>query len=124
MKGLSQRKALLLAFVVSTLSLCATVGSTVLVRTITRQSWTVESRNVNEQTVIEGRRIFVRHCVECHGFDARGEQGTDLHELRAGDRLIHQIITGGIKGEMPAYGKALNDANVRALVGYLRTLRN
>ena len=124
MKGLSQRKALLLAFVVSTLSLCATVGSTVLVRTVTKQSQTVESRSVNQQTVIEGRQIFVKHCVECHGFDARGEQGTDLHELRAGDRLIHQIITGGIKGEMPAYGKALNDANVRALVGYLRTLRN
>jgi len=123
MKVLPQRKALLLAFVVSTLSLCATVGSTVLVRAITRQSRTVESR-VNEQTVIQGRRIFVKYCVECHGFDARGEEGSDLHDLRAGDRLIRQIITGGIKGEMPAYGKALNEADVHALVGYLRTLRN
>ncbi|MBO0695499.1 MAG: cytochrome c [Verrucomicrobia bacterium] len=124
MKDLTQRKALLLAFVVSTLSLCAIFGSTVLVRAITRQSGTVESRNVNDQTVMEGRRIFVQHCVECHGFDAWGEEGSDLHNLRAGDRLIRQIITGGIKGEMPAYGKALNDADVRALVGYLRTLRN
>ena len=124
MKGLSQRKALLLAFVVSTLSLCATIGSAVLVRAITKQSRTVESRNVNEQTVIEGRRIFVKHCVECHGFDARGEEGSDLHDLRAHDRVIRQIITGGIKGEMPAYGKTLNEADVRALVGYLRTLRN
>ena len=123
MKGLTQRKALLLAFAVSTLSLCATLGSTVLVRTITRESRTVESR-VNEQTVIQGRRIFVKYCVECHGFDARGEEGSDLHDLRAGDRLTRQIITGGIKGEMPAYGKALNEADVCALVGYLRTLRN
>src|SRR5215469_11778530 len=106
MKGLTQRRALLLAFVVSILSLCATVGSSVLVRTITRQSRMVESRKVNEQTVIEGRRIFVKHCVECHGFDARGEVGPDLHDLRTGDRLMRQIITGGIKGEMPAYGKA------------------
>lgn len=124
MKDLTQRKALLLAFVVSTLSLCGTVGSALLVRVITEQSQTVESRNVNDKTVIEGRRIFVKHCVECHGFDARGEEATDLHDLRAGDRLIRQIITSGIKGEMPAYGKALNDADVRALVGYLRTLRN
>ena len=124
MKDLTQRKALLMAFVVSTLSLCATVGSAALVRAITRQSRTVEWRNVNEQTVIEGRRIFVKHCVECHGFDARGEEGSDLHDLRAGDRVIRQIITGGIKGEMPAYGKALNEADVRALIGYLRTLRN
>jgi mono/diheme cytochrome c family protein len=124
MKDLTQRKALLLAVVVSTLSLCATVGSTEFVRAITKQSRTVESRNVNDQTVIEGRRIFVKHCVECHGFDARGEEGPDLHDLRTGDRLMRQIITGGIKGEMPAYGKALNEADVRALVGYLRTLRN
>lgn len=124
MKDLTQRKALLLAFVVSILSLCGTVGSALLVRAITEQSRTVESRNVNEKTVIEGRRIFVKHCVECHGLDARAEKTTDLHDLRAGDRLIRQIITSGIKGEMPAYGKAVNDADVRALVGYLRTLRN
>ena len=124
MKDLTPQKALLVAFVVSTLSLCATLGSTVLVRAITKQSSPVESWKINDQTVIEGRRIFVKHCVECHAFDARGEEGTDLHDLRAGDRLIRQIITGGIKGEMPSYGKALNDADVRALVGYLRTLRN
>jgi mono/diheme cytochrome c family protein len=123
MKALSQRKALLLAFVVSTLSVCVTIGSAVLVRGIPTQ-WTVESRNVNDQTVVEGRRIFVKHCVECHGFDARGEEAPDLRHLRAGDRLIRQIITGGIKGEMPAYSKALKEADVRALVGYLRTLRN
>ena len=124
MKDLTQRKALLLAFVVSTLSLCGTVGSALLVRAITGRSPTVESRNVNDKTVIEGRQIFVKHCVECHGLDACGEEAPDLHDLRAGDRLIRQIITSGIEGEMPAYGKALNDADVRALVGYLRTLRN
>lgn len=124
MKDLTQRKALLLAFVVSTLSLCGTVGSTLLVRAINGRSPTVESLNVNDKTVIEGRQIFVKHCVECHGFDARGEEAPDLHDLRAGDRLIRQIITSGIEGEMPAYDKALNDADVRALVGYLRTLRN
>ena len=124
MKDLTQRKALLMAFVVSTLSLCATLGSTVLVRVIVKQSPTIESRTVNDQTVSEGRRIFVKHCVECHGFDAHGEDGPDLHTLRGGDRLIRQIITGGIKGEMPGYGKTLTEADVRALVGYLRTLRN
>lgn len=123
MKDLTSRKALLVAFVVSILSLCATLGTTVFVRAITKQSPMAESWEINEQTGGEGRRIFVKHCVECHGFDARGEEGRDLHNLRAGDRLISQIITGGIKGEMPAYGKALNEADVRALVGYLRTLQ-
>jgi len=62
--------------------------------------------------------------VECHGFDARGDEGSDLHNLRSGDGLIRQIITGGIKGEMPGYRKVLNEADVRALIAYLRTLRN
>ena len=35
-----------------------------------------------------------------------------------------QIITGGIKGEMPAYGKALNEEDMRALISYPRKLGN
>ncbi len=62
--------------------------------------------------------------MECHGFDARGDEGSNLHNLGAGDALMRQIITGGIKGEMPAYGKVLNEADVRALKAYLSTLRN
>ena len=87
--------------------------------------WRVsESREVNVEVASRGRQIFVKHCAECHGFDARGDEGSDLHNLRGGDALIREVITGGIKGAMPAYGKVLSDADVRALTGYLRTLRN
>ena len=37
---------------------------------------------------------------------------------------IHQLITGGVKGEVPSFGRKLNDSDVRALTAYLRTLRS
>ena len=88
------------------------------------QSRVTESCDANGEVASRGRQIFVKHCAECHGFDARGDEGSDLHNLRGGDALIRQVITGGIKGVMPAYGRVLNDADVRALTSYLRTLRN
>jgi cytochrome c oxidase cbb3-type subunit 2 len=74
--------------------------------------------------VSQGRRLFLKHCAECHRIDARGDEGSDLHNLRSGDGLIRQVITGGIKREMPGFGRVLNEADVRALVAYLRTLRD
>ena len=121
MKKLTEGSALLCAFLVSSVSLFATLTSAVIFGNQSRRG---ESKDVNTEVVAQGRRIFVKHCAECHGFDARGYEGSDLHNLRARDPLIRQIITGGIKGEMPAYGKVFNEADVRALVGYLRTLRN
>ena len=126
MKKLTEREALLFAFIASGVSLLTTLGIAFAIGTALsgKQSQLTESRNVKGDAVIQGRRVFIKHCVECHGFDARGDEGSDLHNLRAGDALIRQVINGGIKGEMPAYGKVLNKADVRALIAYLRTLRN
>ena len=71
----------------------------------------------------QGRHLFLMNCAQCHGDDARGDEGPDLHDLRKTDERIHQIITAGIKGEMPSFGKKLNDSDIRALTAYLRTLR-
>jgi mono/diheme cytochrome c family protein len=126
MKKLTEGQALLFAFIASGVSLLTTLCIAFAIGTALsgKQSQLTESRNVNGEALIQGRRVFIKHCVECHGFDARGEEGSDLHNLRAGDLLMRQIIIGGIKGEMPAYGKVLNEADVRALIAYLRTLRN
>jgi mono/diheme cytochrome c family protein len=126
MKELTERQAVIFAFIASCVSLLTTFGVAFVFGTVlsTRQSQPTGLRNGNGETVSEGRRIFTKHCAECHGFDARGDEGSDLHNLRAGDALIRQVINGGIKGEMPAYGKVLSEADVRALIAYLLTLRN
>ncbi len=64
------------------------------------------------------------NCAHCHGNDARGDEGPDLHGLTKSDKRIEKIIKGGIKGEMPAFGKKFKDQEVQALIAFLRTLKN
>jgi mono/diheme cytochrome c family protein len=71
----------------------------------------------------QGRRLFVMNCAHCHGDDARGDEGPDLHDLHKTDGRIRQVIAAGIKGEMPSFGKKLGDEDIRALTAYLRTLK-
>ena len=71
----------------------------------------------------QGRHLFLMNCAHCHGDDARGDEGPDLHDLHRSDTRIHQVIVAGIKGEMPSFGKKLGDPDVRQLIAYLRTLR-
>jgi cbb3-type cytochrome c oxidase subunit III len=71
-----------------------------------------------------GQNLFERNCAHCHGDDARGDEGPDLHDLKKSDARITKIVTQGIKGEMPAFGAKLNDADVKALIAFLRTLKD
>jgi mono/diheme cytochrome c family protein len=71
----------------------------------------------------QGRHLFLMNCAHCHGDDARGDEGPTLHDLHKSDARIHQVITGGIKGEMPSFGKKLGDPEIQQLTAYLRALK-
>lgn len=70
----------------------------------------------------QGRHLFLMNCAHCHGDDAHGGEGPDLHDLHRSDTRIHEVITAGIKGEMPSFAKKLGDPEVQNLIAYLRTL--
>ena len=70
----------------------------------------------------QGRHLFLMNCAHCHGDDARGNEGPDLHNLHRSDARIHEVITAGIRGEMPSFRKKLGDPDVQQLIAYLRTL--
>ena len=72
---------------------------------------------------LPGYRLFDYNCAHCHGDDARGDEGPDLHDLRKSDARIEKIIKNGIKGEMPSFGRKFSDADVQALIAWLRTLK-
>jgi mono/diheme cytochrome c family protein len=72
----------------------------------------------------QGRHLFLMNCAHCHGDDALGDEGPDLHDLHKSDARIHQVITGGIKGEMPSFAKKLGEPEIRQLTAYLRTLKS
>ena len=71
-----------------------------------------------------GYTLFMMNCAHCHGNDARGDEGPDLHGVTKSDARITSIVKNGIKGEMPKFGTKLTDADVRALIAFVRSLRN
>lgn len=85
---------------------------------------TLASLSASTEDSQRGRDLFLRNCAHCHGDDARGDEGPDLHDLKKTDARISKIINQGIKGEMPAFGSKLNDADVKALIAFLRTLKD
>ncbi len=71
----------------------------------------------------QGGKYFGESCSQCHGDDAHGDEGPDLHNLSISNGHIASMIRKGIKGEMPSFAKKYNDQQVAALVSYLRSLR-
>ena len=71
----------------------------------------------------KGYTLFMMNCAHCHGDDARGDEGPDLHGVTKSDARIASLIKGGIPGEMPKFGAKLTDTDVKALIAFLRTLK-
>lgn len=73
-----------------------------------------------------GAAVFQnKQCRNCHMLGGQGgERGPALDDVASRltyDELVRQVIQGG--GNMPAYAKQLNPAEVDALVSFLVTLR-
>ena len=81
---------------------------------------------LDAEAVREGMRSFRGRCARCHGIDGQGLQAPDLRTSasRLDDAEMFRIVRFGIPGtEMPAGGPTIMpDAEVRKIIGYLRTL--
>jgi mono/diheme cytochrome c family protein len=73
--------------------------------------------------VANGRALFLRNCAHCHGADAHGDDGPDLHGLDLPDSWIANRIRKGKKGQMTAFAGKLQDADIEALVAYVQSLK-
>jgi len=72
---------------------------------------------------INGRTLFLRNCAHCHGADAHGDEGPDLHDLGLSDDWIANRIRKGKAGQMTAFAGKLQPAEIDALVGYVESLK-
>jgi mono/diheme cytochrome c family protein len=75
------------------------------------------------EVAARGHEFFKASCSECHGDDATGDEGPNLHNLTISNARISHTIKNGIKGEMPAFAKKYDDKQIATLVIFLRTLR-
>jgi mono/diheme cytochrome c family protein len=71
-----------------------------------------------------GHTLFLLNCAHCHGNDARGDEGPDLHGVTKSDARIASLIKNGKKGEMPKFASKLTDPEVQALVAFVRSLKD
>src|SRR5215470_8374039 len=83
-----------------------------------------------------GARLYYAYCIECHGVDGRGSWRAALFLLKPGDLpqrsrgetdryLLDIVKQGGApigRPGMPAFGYHMSDADIEALVAYIRTL--
>lgn len=79
-----------------------------------------------------GRHVFDTNCARCHQpYSSRGLHGPSLHNLYkkqylpsgmpANDDRITEVIVRG-RAKMPPFGNSLSDAQIGALLAYLKTL--
>jgi mono/diheme cytochrome c family protein len=73
--------------------------------------------------VTNGRALFLRNCAHCHGADARGDDGPDLHDLDWTGQQIATRIRNGKRGQMTAFAGKLQPAQIDALVAYVQSLK-
>jgi mono/diheme cytochrome c family protein len=82
-----------------------------------------------------GERLYYAYCVECHGVGGHGSWRSLLFLLRPvdlktargeTDRYLFDLIKHGGsplgRPGMPAFGAQLSDADIQALVAYVRQL--
>ena len=73
--------------------------------------------------VAAGRMLFLKNCAHCHGADAHGDEGPDLHNLDWTDQQIATRIRNGKAGQMTAFKEKLPSSEIDSLVVYVRSLK-
>jgi mono/diheme cytochrome c family protein len=77
---------------------------------------------------IDAGALYATNCAKCHGANGGGKtlRGRDLtsakwQESVSDERIFNSIANG--RERMPAFGKKFSDAQIEALVAYVRRLK-
>jgi cytochrome c oxidase cbb3-type subunit III len=72
----------------------------------------------------KGKQLFSANCSTCHGVDATGEDGPNLHGVPAalGDSVVAGIIRRGIPGTGMPSSYILSEQDAANIVAWIRTL--
>ncbi|HTL56032.1 MAG TPA: cytochrome c [Candidatus Limnocylindrales bacterium] len=78
-----------------------------------KQDGTPNLRASDQSALVSGgQQLFLKNCAHCHGADAHGDEGPDLHNLDWTDEQIDMRTRNGKKGQMTAFaGKFSADDN-------------
>ena len=84
--------------------------------------------DMSPEAIARGQQLFSIACSQCHGADGYGTRmapalNSQQFLSQTSDAAIQQIIAQGVPGTvMPAWGGRLSEADIAAIVAYLRSL--
>jgi mono/diheme cytochrome c family protein len=74
---------------------------------------------------LDGEKLFATSCGFCHQDGGRAAgRGPKLAGTERTDEELLRRIRVGKEGAMPGYGRAFTDAQLRALLAYIRNLKD
>jgi mono/diheme cytochrome c family protein len=75
-------------------------------------------------STIDVQALFASTCSFCHGDGGRAAgKGPQLMNTTRTDEFLRDRIKNGKEGAMPAFGQMLSDADIDAIVKYIRELK-
>lgn len=75
-------------------------------------------------STINVQTLFASTCSFCHGDGGRAAgKGPQLMNTTRTDEFLRDRIKNGKEGAMPAFGQMLSDADIDAIVKYIRELK-
>ena len=78
------------------------------------------------ESIAQGGSLFTANCSRCHGPEGQGSQRAPAINVKSvltttSDQALQQITTNGVPGTaMPAWGTRMTDADIQAIVGFIR----
>jgi mono/diheme cytochrome c family protein len=80
--------------------------------------------NPTGQSTIDAKALFATTCGFCHDDGGRAAgRGPQLMGTTRSDEFIRERIKNGKEGAMPAFGQTLTDADIDAIIAYIRNLK-
>ena len=81
---------------------------------------------VTQESIALGSQLFTTNCSRCHGPEGQGTPRAPSLNVKSfltdtNDQAMQQIITFGVPGTaMPSWGDRMTDADIQAIVGFIR----
>jgi cytochrome c5 len=84
----------------------------------------VNIANVENETydvLLHGKTVFTNQCVQCHG--EAGTKGKDLTVTLLNTEELTTTVNKGRNKTMPAFGDALPENDIKAVISYIESLK-
>ncbi|MGC2778807.1 MAG: cytochrome c [Bradyrhizobium sp.] len=87
-------------------------------------AWAQSAAPAQQAEPLDVQQLFASTCGWCHSDAGRvAGKGPQLMDTQRSDDFIRNRIKVGKPGAMPAFGEAFTDAQIDAIIAYIRALK-